>query len=152
MQHAANSDEMRIASLIHRYARLIDTGDFDGIVDLFEGATIRSSGGDAFSGRETLDHLWRDIVRTYEDGGTSTKHLITNLTIDIDEDRTTAQASSYVTVLQARPPELPLQVIASSRHEDRFARDERGWRFVERTDFTDLVGEMSFHVDMKENG
>ena len=54
--------------------------------------------------------------------------------------------TSYVTVLQARPPELPLQVIASNRHYDRFERVEGEWRFVERVDVQDLAGNLSHHI------
>jgi hypothetical protein len=90
--------------------------------------------------------MLKRLVRTYEGGRTSTKHLVTNLVVEVAPDRRTATAKSYVTVLQARPPELPLQVIASNRHYDRFERVDGVWRFVERVDVQDLAGNLSHHI------
>ena len=137
--------ESQITALIYRYAECIDCGDFEGIADLFEHATVRS-GEHSFSGRDTLRDLWRGMVRIYEDGTPLTKHVITNVVVDVDRHKTTATARSYVTVLQAKPPDLPLQVIVSARHHDTFERVDGVWRFAERIDITDLVGDMSWHT------
>ncbi len=56
-----------------------------------------------------------------------------------------ASGSAYFTVLQAVPG-LPLQTIAAGRYEDRFTRDEGGWRFAERRVTVDLVGDVSHHL------
>jgi 3-phenylpropionate/cinnamic acid dioxygenase small subunit len=134
-----------ITSLIYRYAECIDGGDFDGIAHLFEHATVRS-GEHAFSGVETLRDLWSGMVRIYENGTPLTKHVISNVIVDVDSLATTATARSYVTVLQAKPPEFPLQVIVSARHHDTFERVDGAWRFSERIDITDLVGDMTWHT------
>ncbi len=138
------ADIQEITGLICRYPDLIDAGDFEAVADLFEHATMRS-GPYEFSGRPQLLALWRDLVRTYEDGRTATKHLVSNLVVKVAADGQTATASSSVTVLQARP-DFPLQVIATSRHNDRFEKAGGQWRFVERRDSTDLVGDMSRHT------
>jgi len=114
------ADVQEITALICRYPDLIDAGDFEAVADLFAHATMKS-GPYEFSGRAQLLALWKDLVQTYEDGRTSTKHLVSNLVVQVDEDRRGASASSSVTVLQARP-DFPLQVIATSRHHDRFER------------------------------
>jgi hypothetical protein len=72
--------------------------------------------------------------------------VVTNLVVDVAPDRRTATARSYVTVLQARPPAPPLQVIASNRHFDRFERAGGEGRFVERVDVQDLAGDLSHHI------
>jgi hypothetical protein len=138
-------DRFEIAALVHRYPQLIDAGDLDGIGELFSHATLRS-GDHMIRGRDELVPMLRAMVRTYERGRTFTKHLVTNLVVEVAPDRSTATARSYVTVLQARPPDLPLQVIASNRHHDRFERVDGTWRFVERVDVQDLVGDLSYHV------
>jgi hypothetical protein len=115
------------------------------VAHLFEHATIRS-GEYSFSGYDTLLGLWKDTVRTYDQGRPLTKHVITNVVVDVAPDGTTATAKSYVTVLQAKPPELPLQVIVSARHHDTFERVDGSWRFSERIDITDLVGDMTWHT------
>lgn len=139
------ADQAALTGLICRYADLIDSGDFEGIADLFAHAVIRS-GPNSFSGRDQLLPLWRDLVRTYGDGRTLTKHLITNIVIEVDGDGRTARSRSSATVLQACPPDFPLQVIATSRHLDRFERVDGRWRFTEREDVTDLVGDLSHHT------
>ncbi len=139
------ADESQVAALVHRYPELIDSGDFEGIGRLFAHAVLRSGEAQVRGGDELVPML-RRLVRTYEDGRTCTKHLVTNLVVQVAADRRTATARSYVTVLQARPPELPLQVIASNRHFDRFERVEGEWRFVERVDVQDLAGNLSHHI------
>jgi 3-phenylpropionate/cinnamic acid dioxygenase small subunit len=83
-------------------------------------------------------------VIVYDDGTPRTKHVITNVATDVDEEADTAESRSYFTVLQSLP-EFPLQPIVSGRYQDRFARSNGKWRFVERRVITDLVGDMSHH-------
>lgn len=142
---SASEHESEIRALIYRYPECIDSGDFDGIANLFEHATVRS-GEYSFSGRDALRKLWRDMLRVYDNRTPLTKHVITNVIIEVDSGETVATARSYVTVLQAKPPELPLQVIVSARHHDTFERVDGVWRFVERIDITDLVGDMTWHT------
>jgi 3-phenylpropionate/cinnamic acid dioxygenase small subunit len=135
----------QITTLIHRYAECIDGGDFEGIAHLFEHATIRS-GEYSFQGYETLLNLWKGMVRIYESGTPLTKHVISNVIVEVDTDEMTATGRSYVTVFQAKPPELPLQAIVSARHHDSFERVDKVWRFKERVDITDLVGDLTWHT------
>jgi 3-phenylpropionate/cinnamic acid dioxygenase small subunit len=79
------------------------------------------------------------------DGIPSTKHLITNVSVEVDDDRRSARARSYYTALQARP-ELPLQPIIAGRWHDRFERDGDQWRFADRLIYADLVGDLRFHI------
>ena len=83
--------------------------------------------------------------RRYPDGTPGTKHVISNLHLEIEEAAGTASARSYWTVLQAVPG-LPLQPILAGRYHDRFARDPDGWYFVERQYLIDLVGDVSHHM------
>jgi 3-phenylpropionate/cinnamic acid dioxygenase small subunit len=140
-----SDDHEDIRSLIYAYAELIDAGDFDGVADLFAHAHIVAANGQRFEGRDTLRVLWANSVRTYDHGSPSVCHLISNVNVRVDNDRTTARARSYVLVMQARPG-FPLQPIAVSRHEDQFAKVDGAWRFAERRDHQDLVGDLSRHV------
>jgi hypothetical protein len=81
----------------------------------------------------------------YEDGTPRTKHVTTNVHLEVDEESGTAQARSYVTVLQSLP-DLPLQTILAGRYRDRFERLGGRWRFVERRFTADLVGDLSKHL------
>ena len=81
----------------------------------------------------------------HDDGTPRTKHVVTNLVIEVDETAGTAAARSYFTVLQATEM-LPLQVIVAGRYEDRFVRVDRQWRFSDRLVHMDLVGDVSCHI------
>jgi 3-phenylpropionate/cinnamic acid dioxygenase small subunit len=84
-------------------------------------------------------------VILHEDGTPSTKHVISNVTVDVEDGGDTAAARSYFTVLQARP-DLPLQPIIAGRYHDRFERVDGAWRFAERLIITDLIGDLSQHL------
>jgi 3-phenylpropionate/cinnamic acid dioxygenase small subunit len=138
------SDEQAIAALIHLYAERLDDGDLDGVAALFADATWRTPArAEALRGRVAVRRAYEGVV--LHDGRPATKHVITNLTIDVAADRAAATARSYFTVMQARPG-FPLQPIVCGRYHDAFARDERGWRFSDRLIIPDLVGDLRHHL------
>jgi hypothetical protein len=137
-------DFVALTNLIHRYASLMDDGDFDGVGALFAHAEWHT-GNVVLRGSDELATALKDVVITYEGGRPHTKHLITNLCIEVGDDSTTAAATSYVTVLQAIPATFPLQVIFSNRHVDSLERADTGWRFTRRDNVHDLEGDVSHH-------
>jgi SnoaL-like domain len=143
---AVSDSATQLANLIARYAELIDGGDFDGLGDLLSRASVGSGDGSSLlSGRDALTALFTSTTRRYPDGTPGTKHVTTNLILEIDVEAGTASARSYFTVLQAVPG-LPLQPILAGRYHDRFERDERTWWFSERRYFVELVGDISHHM------
>jgi ketosteroid isomerase-like protein len=139
-------DHGAITTLIHEYAERLDGGDLDGVAALFEHAAWRSPGRDApLRGAAQVRRGYEGVI-LYDDGTPATKHVITNVTVDIDAAAGTARAGSYFTVLQARP-DLPLQPILTGRYHDRFERGDGGrWRFAARTILPDLIGDLSRHL------
>lgn len=145
------SDSDAIAALIYTYAERLDAGDFDGVAALFAQATFHSDRRpEVRRGTQQVLEVYRSTVAVY-DGSPCTKHVTTNVMIDIDEGGTTAAARSYFTVMQARP-ELPLQVIIAGRYHDRFARTDGTWHFTDRLIFVDLVGDLRFHLKQNPIG
>ncbi len=139
-----------ISKLILVYAERVDLGDFEGVGALFEHSTYRSAVGDdtvTYTGSDQVQATMEHMVRRYDDGTPRTKHVTTNLIIDVDERGGTASARSYYSVLQARP-ELPLQIIIAGRYQDRFARIEGSWCFTDRLIFADLIGDLRFHLQV----
>ena len=133
-----------IENLIYTYAERMDAGDFSGVAALFDGATYGPAGGPMLSGCAELEAVLRSMVQLH--GRTpATKHVTTNVIVEIDDDGRGARARSYFTVLQALE-NFPLQVIVAGRYHDRFVRDERGWRFAERVVWMDLTGDLSRHL------
>ena len=141
-----SDDAVAIANLVYRYAELVDLGDFDGVGALFETATYRALAGDrtvTLSGAEVAATL-RSMVFTGPDGTPGTKHVTTNLIIDVDPPTATATCRSYYTVLQVTSSGL--QPIIAGRYHDRFERVEGRWRFTDRLIYSDLLGDLSHHL------
>lgn len=133
-----------ITQLVHRYAELVDDGDFTGVGELLAEATFENSSG-AYTGAAAISTWFRQSIRVYPDGTPRTSHLTTNLSVDVDEQAGTATSLAYFTVLQATP-ELPLRVIASGRYRDGFVRRGGEWRFARRWSELRLAGDLSAHL------
>jgi hypothetical protein len=116
-----------IERLIYTYAELVDAGDFGGVGDLLADATFIGAGVPVV-GRDAIAEGFAETVIRYADGTPGTKHLITNIVIDLAEDGGSASSRCYFTALQALPG-LPLQPIASGRYRDRFALGDGCWHF-----------------------
>lgn len=136
-----------INTLLMTYAEHLDAGRFAEVAALFEHATYRIEHADgshtsSYRGAEQV-RAFCDQTRLYPDGTPRTKHVVTNVVIDVDGDR--ASARSYVTVFQ-QTEALPLQPIASGSYVDRFERVETAWRFTDRLVAHFLLGDRSHHV------
>jgi ketosteroid isomerase-like protein len=138
---------VQIQNLIGMYAERIDAGDFAGIGGLFAHAVITVEGSQArTAGARDIQAMYEQWTRRYADDGTPhTKHVTTNLIIDIDENAGTATCRSYITVFQ-QTPSLPLQPILQGRYHDRFERVDGTWRFAHRHMFNDRLGDLSQHL------
>jgi 3-phenylpropionate/cinnamic acid dioxygenase small subunit len=133
-----------IERLIATYAELVDDGDFAAVGRLLADATFTGGAG-RVSGGDAIEKMLRDNVIIYDDATPRTKHVTTNLAIELDEEAGIAKSRAYFTVLQA-VPDLALQPIVSGRYHDCFERRDGQWRFVERRVGTDLVGDVSHHL------
>jgi 3-phenylpropionate/cinnamic acid dioxygenase small subunit len=135
-----------IEALVYRYAELIDEGDFAGVGDLFAAAQFRAfvdgAPTDPPAGADAARQLLESTTRRYDDGTPRTKHVITNLVVQVDESGEQASARSYYTVFQ-QVDTHPLQPIMSGRYEDRFALVDGAWRFADRLNRPDLIGDIS---------
>ena len=82
-----------ITKLIYTYAERIDAGDFAGVAELFAHATLTFEGfGDAVTGRDAIERLYARTTRRYEDGTPRTKHVMTNVMVDVADDGATASS------------------------------------------------------------
>lgn len=136
----------QIEALLYTYADRLDSGDFEGVAALFEHGCITAEGaGGATEGREAVLALYTASVRRYADGTPRTRHLTTNVVVEVDEVAGTAHARAYFTVLQ-QLDDFPLQAIVSGRYRDSFVHADGRWRFATRHMSLDLVGDMSRHL------
>ena len=131
-------DQSAIAAIIHAYAERLDDGDLDGVAALFENADWITDGRVRGHG---VAHARRqyDRVILSGDGTPRTRHVITNLVVDVAGDGSSAAARSYFVVLQQTGP------ILAGRYHDRFERDSDGWHLSAREFHADLIGDLSLH-------
>jgi len=135
-----------IANLVYRYAELIDLGDFAGVGKLFTHARVTSNVSDEVRvGADAMRGQLEQWTRRYGDGTPHTKHLTTNLIIDVEEEKGTARCRSYYCVLQ-QIEGLPLQPIVAGRYHDEFRRIDGIWWFTQRHYINELVGDVSAHL------
>ena len=140
-----HDERAAIERLIFGYAERIDAGDLDGVAALFADAVYRSEGGGRYEGAAAVRAILQRMVRLHEDGTPRTKHVTTNVVVEVDVAAGTAAARSYFTVFQATA-RIPLQPIVAGRYHDRFVRTDGAWRFADRLIFMDLIGELSDHL------
>lgn len=140
-------DSRQIENLIYQYAERIDGGDLEGVAQLFRMAEIVSTVHNVRrTGFDEVLQMYQLSCRLYEATGTPlTKHLTTNVIIEVDENGMEAIARSYYTVIQATDS-LPLQPIISGRYKDSFRKVDTQWRFASREMLVDLIGDCSAHL------
>jgi alkylhydroperoxidase family enzyme/3-phenylpropionate/cinnamic acid dioxygenase small subunit len=139
-------DRTAIEHLILTYAERVDHGDFEAAAALFDHASWRA----ALKGGINVDQHGADAVlegfvklaKRYPDGTPRTKHVTTNMMIELDGDR--ASSRSYYLILQETEG-FPLQVITAGRYHDRFEKVDGSWRFADRLAIPDLQGDLSHH-------
>ena len=140
-------DSRLIENLIYTYADRIDAGDLEAVAELFREAEIVAPAQDSRCvGYDEVLEMYRQACRIYESTGTPlTKHITTNVIIEMDETGMEASSRSYFTVVQATEA-LPLQPIISGRYRDTFRKTDRGWQFIRREMHVDLIGDCSAHL------
>ena len=141
-----------VETLIMTYAERVDLGDFAGVADLFTHATYRAAAGDQVTSQEgsaAVLATFEGMVRRYPDGTPRTKHVTTNLMVEVDGDVATSRC--YFTVFQ-QTDVLALQPIIAGRYHDRFERVDGTWRFADRLIYSDLIGDLSQHLKIDPFG
>lgn len=132
------SDEAAITALVHAYVFLVDDGDVDGVAALFAHATWRSDASDAVRrGAAEVRPVYEQLRAST--GDARTKHLITNLTVTVEEGATTASSRCYWTVV-SQDPDGGIRIARSGQYVDSFAKVDGIWRFADRLITVDLGG------------
>jgi hypothetical protein len=121
--------------LVYDYSRALDLGDMSGAADFFaeNGSMARPMApGQLIQGRETIRASLLTRPKTL-----LTKHLATNVMIDV-ETRDTARGISYLTMIattppgEVAPPYVSQGPIYFGEFRDRFVREQGVWKFLER--------------------
>ncbi|WP_413105711.1 nuclear transport factor 2 family protein [Streptomyces sp. Inha503] len=134
-----------IENLIVRYSHLVDDAKFGEFGALFDDGDF-VFGDVTLRGSTQIEDLIRSTLVVHEDGTLRTRHVTTNILIDVDEENDSAEARSYYTVFQSVPGLLPLQPVGSGRYRDRFARRDGTWCFARREVTIDFTGDTRYHL------
>jgi hypothetical protein len=133
-------DEIR--NLLFRYCEMIDSGDVDGLVELFADAVVTGFGATReWRGRDEIREMYSSGDRRERtSGGRATKHITTNALVEVDEAASTAASRSYWVLLVSSSPDEPIRPILAGRYHDTFASIDGRWRFTRREYLVDLTG------------
>jgi len=139
---ADTEDLAAVTELMTQYCDLIDSGDLGGCAALFEKGAWGIVGALAQGAAEVSAQL--DNVTLY-DGKPNTRHLMSNVAINIESSGQAATAKSCITVMQHVPNDFAMQAIFIGTYHDTFAKDGDAWYFVEWVITPYLIGDMSRH-------
>lgn len=145
-----------IRRLMFAYTDALDGGDLDAVASIFAHAKVRVDGANGGAIGAVQVREFFSAVTFYKGGDRcdqddpastpATQHLTSNVYIEVDADGLAASARSRFTVFQACP-NFPLQPIIAGRYQDRFEHHNGRWRFAERVEFIDLIGDLAHHLD-----
>jgi 3-phenylpropionate/cinnamic acid dioxygenase small subunit len=141
----ASDDSRAIENLVYAYAERIDAGDLDGVAELFRHGRLHPAPGVVIEGVERVRALYASTTRLHDDGTPRTRHMTTNVIVELGDDGGSGSARSYYTVFQ-QTDDLPLQPIIAGHYHDTFHRVDGEWCFDTREIFVDLTGDLSQHL------
>jgi len=123
-----SEDREEIASLLIRYARAIDTKDWDLLRTCFtDDAT--SDYGDIGSWRGVGDLVM--FMTDAHAGMGPTQHLLSNFQIEVNGDQASSLAYVHAVTVLASHPDDWIDTIGI--YKDRMVRGTDGWRIADRT-------------------
>ena len=137
-----------IKALMYTYAECVDLARFDELGELFSHGVLTSTSAadpdDGMSG-DDVAAFYRATNKVHGDGTLRTRHVASNVIVEVSEDGQTATARSYFAVHQGTEA-LPLQPIVAGRYHDDFALIDGQWRFACRMVIVDQIGDMREHL------
>ena len=140
------SSEHDIENVMYRYGEYVDLARFDELGELFRHGAIRSDRGSGDLRGEAVATFYRATNRVHPDTGTlRTRHIASNVIIEVDDPAGTATARSYFVVCQ-QTNVLALQPIVAGRYHDTFRRIEGEWWFDLRMIHVELIGDTTQHL------
>lgn len=133
-----SDDHEAIRHLIYTYAFHLDKREYPKVASLLADATVSLSWPAenveerGIRGIEAIERFYSNAF----EGRRPSRHVITNLIIDLDESGEAASVYSYLTSV-GHPPQPP-SVLLSGHYEDRFTKVDGEWRFSRK----DIVVEL----------
>lgn len=121
-----------IRRLIYRYSFYVDRREFELLGDLLAEAVFRltweSEGVETgeIVGKAEIEAWYANHLKNRR----PSRHVITNVVIDVAEDGDSATAEAYITSVGYDPEPPP--VLLSGHYEDRFEKRDGEWLFTQK--------------------
>lgn len=139
-------DYRAIENLMYRYAFTLDAGDLPGVAELFRHGEIVAPASDSVvKGYDAVLEMYNNSTRLFDCGTPRTRHIISNVMVEVDPNGLSGRARAYFTVVQAAP-EFPLQPIIAGSYNDTFEKHDGQWRFARKEMYPELFGDLSEHL------
>lgn len=120
-----------IRYLLAKYSFYVDYREFEQLGELLADAVFRLTW--EAEGIETGEIRGREAIEAYYvehlTGRRPSRHLITNVAIDLDQAGESAEVFAYLTSV-GHPPSPP-SVLLSGHYENRLAKVDGRWRFTQ---------------------
>jgi 3-phenylpropionate/cinnamic acid dioxygenase small subunit len=129
------NDYEAIRQLMYRYSFYVDQRDYDKLLAHATFSLIWQTEGIEHTGIRGAEEI-RAYYANHQKDRRPSRHVVTNVLIEIAEDGQTASVYAYVTSV-GHPPEPP-SVLLSGHYEDRFEKIDGEWRFTQKTCIMDL--------------
>jgi uncharacterized protein (TIGR02246 family) len=125
--------ERACEALITRYTHLVDEGRASGVADLFTVDGVWASPEATLEGRDAI----RAAFLRRERSGRRSRHVCTNVVIDVEDDGAAATGLCYVTLYRTDAEGTPARGTTPDLvgvYRDRFVRTDAdgGWRIASR--------------------
>jgi hypothetical protein len=134
------TDHDEIQYLLAKYSFYVDYREFEKLGELLADAVFRLTW--EAEGIETGEIRGREAIeRFYEEhlaDRRPSRHVITNVAIDLDEAGESADVFAYLTSIGH--PSSPPSVLLSGHYENRFAKIGGRWRFTQLSVVMELPG------------
>jgi hypothetical protein len=138
-----------IEQKIYRMGYALEDGDFTEVGRLLRHATFGADriGRAVFRGEDEIRAQYERTNRTYPGHGRATREMYTNVLIDVDLDKGSAQSTTAYTVAQQVPDtDQPFALLVAGRYEDRWALIDGEWHWTDRYIVVQFKNDLDAHM------
>jgi hypothetical protein len=127
-------DKQAITEVLYRYCRACDRADEAALRECFHPGSVHRHGGFSGTSADFITFAMKIISASK-----MTKHLLTNVLIELDVDVATSESHYFAYHrLAGKPPDAEVDNFSGGRYLDRFERRQGVWKMVERLGLLDF--------------
>ena len=124
------ADRLAIQDLFVRYATALDNGEVEAVLECFTADAILESPAIGAIGGTRAIRDFAEAFRARLAAGTQFRHMITNLTAEIEPEGDRARATAYLLVMISK--DGAHRSLPPGRYECDLVKEGGSWRFARR--------------------